>query len=79
MHCSPQNGGNSNCGNTANKFFLNASKSAKILHLPKLLLVLTWRLLTFLNQTHSFPSIVKYKKIAAKAHRLDTKIIFNFI
>lgn len=68
-----QHGGNTNTGNTARKFYLNAKTSAEILDLPVRLLRQTWHLLVALNQTHSFPSIEEYKRRAAKAHKLYRK------
>ena len=66
-----QYGGNSNKGNTANLFFMNARLVASILKIHYLLVVLTWKLLVALNATHTFADIDLYKHRAAKAHRFD--------
>ena len=65
-----QNGGNTNVGNAANRFYQNSSKVYKTLGLPnKRLLVLTLKLLNAINKTSGFPDIEAFKINAAKAHR----------
>ena len=64
-----QLGGNSNCGNTALRFFTNASITSDILGISRELLTLTWDLLVMVNTVHSFPSIAEFQAKATRAHR----------
>ena len=79
-----KNGGNSNCGNAANRldklsyfifefflcrFFLKPKKVGKIIGVPPKLIHLTRLLLNDLNKTDGYPDIGKFKERAAKAHR----------
>ena len=72
-----QNGGNTNVGNAANRFYQNSSKVYKTLGLPnKRLLVLTLKLLNAINKTSGFPDIAAFKATAAKAHRCKKEKCF---
>ena len=70
-------GGNSNRGESANRFFRGAETAARILGLPVRLLKLLWRLLRMLNRItrHAKPEV--YRKLAKRAHKLYSRHIHH--
>ena len=63
-------GGNSNRGETANRFFAYPEISAKILGLPVNLLKQMWRLLQMLNKVSKHAKVEKYVELAEKVHSI---------
>ena len=62
-------GGNSNTGNTANRFFMSAGITSQILCLSEELIQSIWKLLTFLNSTH--------QSFSPESFKLEARICFQ--